>query len=326
MTRLLAATDLAGLLHVEAVLEAVEVAFAAYTAGKTRTPLRVGVETAVGVLLAMPCAIEEPEALGTKVVSIFRGNKVRGLPTLTSLYLLSDAGTGAPLAVMDGTYLTAIRTAAGSAVATKYLARPDAQTLGVFGTGVQARYHVETIRRVRPIRRVLAVGTSPESAERFAAWVRETTGLDAAPSTPTEASGADVLAVCTTSSTPVVDDASVWPGTHVNAVGAFTPTTRELPGALVGRARVFADTRAGVLAEAGDVRLAVDEGLMSLDRLAGELGQVVLGQVAGRTSAQEITVYKSVGAAFLDAATARLAFERAASAGVGSDFDFGHVG
>jgi ornithine cyclodeaminase/alanine dehydrogenase-like protein (mu-crystallin family) len=274
------------------------------------------------VLLAMPCAVAEPRALGAKIVSVFRSNPARGLPTVASMYVFSDYLTGVPLAIMDGSYLTAIRTAAGAAVATRELARPDAATLGVFGTGVQARFHVETIRRVRKLSRILVVGTSAEKARAFADWAAGVTGVPAEPATPAEASSADTVAACTTSGTPVVLADQVRDGAHVNAVGAFTPSTRELPSTLVGRARVFVDTCAGALAEAGDLLLAVQDNAFALSDLAGELGEVLLGTVQGRQSREQVTVYKSVGAAFLDAATARLAFDAAQQSGVGTVYDF----
>jgi alanine dehydrogenase len=267
----------------------------------------------------MPCAVSEPAALGAKIVSVFRGNPSRGLPTVTSIYVLSDYDTGAPLALMDGGYLTGIRTAAGSAVATRELALRDARTLGVFGTGVQARFHVEMIRRVRPLERVLVAGTSAEKAGAFARWVSETTDISAAPASPEDVSAADIVAACTTSPGPVVIDTAVKPGAHINAVGAFTPSTRELPADLVRRASVFVDTRAGALSEAGDLLLA------GLDQVRGEVGELLLGRVSGRTSPEEVTVYKSVGAAFLDAATARLAFDQAGNQAAGIVYEFDAV-
>jgi ornithine cyclodeaminase/alanine dehydrogenase-like protein (mu-crystallin family) len=322
---LLSSGDLARLLDFDRVIDAVDAAFAAYSGGRTATPLRVGVEPpgADGVLLAMPGAVAEPRALGAKIVSVFRGNAARGLPTIHSIYVLSDYDTGAPQAIMDGGYLTAVRTAAGSASATRHLARPDARTLGIFGTGVQARFHVETIRRVRAVDQVLVSGSSPDKARAFADWVKATTGLAAEPASPEATSAADIVAACTTSRTPVVIAESVREGAHVNAVGAFTPTTRELPSALVGRARVYVDTRTGACSEAGDLLLAVQDGAFALPEVAGEVGEVILGTVAGRTSAAAVTVYKSVGAAFLDAATARLAFDEAWRVGAGTAYEFG---
>ena len=270
----------------------------------------------------MPCAVAEPRALGAKIVSVFRGNPGRGLPTVSSIYVLSDYETGLPLAIMDGGYLTGIRTAAGSAVATRELARPDARTLGVFGTGVQARFHVETIRRVRTLERVLVSGTSPDKARQFADWVAQTTGLAAQPGAPEQTSAADIVAACTTSPKPVVVDEAVRDGAHVNAVGAFTPTTRELPTALVARAQVYVDTRAGALAEAGDLRLAAEQSDFDVSNVVGELGEVLLGKAPGRRDAQAVTIYKSVGAAFLDAVTARLALDQAGTKAVGTVYEF----
>jgi ornithine cyclodeaminase/alanine dehydrogenase-like protein (mu-crystallin family) len=312
------------LLDFDRVIDAVEAAFAAYSGGRTVTPLRVGVEPpgTGGVLLAMPCAVAEPQALGAKIVSVFRGNPARGLPTVTSIYVLSDYATGVPLAIMDGSYLTAIRTAAGSASATRHLARPDARTLGVFGTGVQARFHVETIRRVRALDQVLVSGSSPDKARAFAKWVHQATGLAAEPASPAATSAADIVAACTTSSIPVVLAEHVRQGAHLNAVGAFTPGTRELPSELIGRAGVFVDTRAGACAEAGDLLLAVEDGTFALSDVAGEVGEVILGTRLGRTSTEAVTVYKSVGAAFLDAATARVAFEAAQRIGAGTVYEF----
>ena len=321
---LLSRADLETVLDLDRVITTVERAFASYSSGRADVPLRGAVHPpgTDGVLLSMPCALAEPPALGTKVVSVFRANAHKGLPTVTSLYLLSDYETGAPLAVMDGTYLTAVRTAGGSAVATKHLARPDAQTLGVFGTGVQARFHVLALARVRDFTRVLVAATSLQKAQSFATWVTETTGIPAQPASHEDAARADVLALCTTSPTPVVPDETVQPGAHVNAIGAFTPQTRELPTSLITRARVYVDSRAGAFAEAGDLLIPVQEGAFALDRVAGELGDVILGTTPARASATGVTVYKSVGAAFLDAATARLAYDAAVARGVGTPFAF----
>ena len=299
-------------------------AFAAYSAGKTQTPLRVGVEPpgTSGVLLAMPCAVAEPPALGAKIVSVFRANAARGLPTVVSTYVLSDYQTGAPLAIMDGNYLTAIRTAAGSAVATRALAVPAARTLGVFGTGVQARFHVEMIRRVRRIDEVRVRGTSIEKSNAFARTISDSAGLSARAASANEVSAADIVAACTTSSTPVVVAEHVKPGAHVNAVGAFTPSTRELPSELIASGQVYVDTCAGACSEAGDLLLAVQDGAFELSRVAGEIGDVLLGTSEGRRSATDVTIYKSVGAAFLDAGTARLAYEQATRMGVGTVYEF----
>jgi ornithine cyclodeaminase len=194
--------------------------------------------------------------------------------------------------------------------------------LGVFGTGVQAKAHVRALCRVRTFARVLVAATSPKKGAAFAQWVEAAVGVQAEPSTHDAASGADVLAVCTTSPGPVVAADRVRAGSHVNAVGAFTPATRELPTDLVCSSRVYVDTRAGAFAEAGDLLLPVQEARFALDRVVGELGEVIVGRVQGRSAPGDVTLYKSVGAAFLDAAMARLAHERAVERGVGQQFRF----
>ena len=186
----------------------------------------------------MPSAVADPPALGAKIVSVFRDNPARGLPTVTSIYVLSEYETGAPLAIMDGAYLTAVRTAAGSAVSARALARAEASVLGVIGTGVQARFHVLAMRAVRPLTKVLVAATAPDKGAAFAQWVTETTALAAEVASPDAVSAADIVAACTTSPEPVVLEEAVRPGAHVCSVGSFTPTTRELPTGLVATARV----------------------------------------------------------------------------------------
>lgn len=324
MTLLLSRDDVAALLDPDAMIEVIAAACVAYSRGETDTPLRAAVTApgGAGVLLAMPGAMRDPAVLGTKVVTVFPGNGAAGLPRVASLYLLSDPATGMPEAVMDGTGITAARTAAASAVATRHLARLDARTLGVFGTGVQAHAHVGMIARVRDLATVLVAGRTMAAGDAFARRVTDTLGIEARAAPPAEVAMADVVACCTTSPVPVLE--AVAPGAHVNAVGAFTPATRELPTAVVANGVVFVDTREGALAEAGDLLIPIAEGQFDAARVEGELGEVVAGTVPGRASrgSDAVTVYKSVGAAFLDAATARMVVERARAAGLGTAFHF----
>jgi ornithine cyclodeaminase len=175
---------------------------------------------------------------------------------------------------------------------------------------------------VRSLDRVLIAATSPDKAERFATWVTSTTQLSAHAASIEEVSAADIVATCTTSPTPVVDAKAVREGAHINAVGAFTPSTRELPSSLVEHASVYVDTRPGAFSEAGDLLLAADETAFTLEGVRGEVGEMLLGSAAGRTDSHEVTIYKSVGAAFLDAATARLAYEAAGRDAVGTVYEF----
>jgi ornithine cyclodeaminase/alanine dehydrogenase-like protein (mu-crystallin family) len=169
---------------------------------------------------------------------------------------------------------------------------------------------------------VLVAGTSREKADAFAREITRQTSIPAHEASPPDVSAAEIVATCTTSATPVVVDRAVQPGAHVNAIGAFTPQTRELPAALIARGGVYVDTRAGAFSEAGDLLLASQEGLFSLDAVRGEIGDVIRGRAPGRRDAREVTIYKSVGAAFLDAVTAHLAYERAQAAGAGEQFAF----
>jgi ornithine cyclodeaminase/alanine dehydrogenase len=327
VTLLLTRSDLARLLDPRAVIAAVERAFGEYSAGRTETPVRshLGVPDPPGVLLVMPCALHESRALGTKIVSVYRQNPSRGLPTICSVYALSDYETGRPLAVLDGAYLTGLRTACASAVATRYLAQPDARVLGIFGTGLQAEFHALVIPLVRPIERILVWGTSPEKMAAFAARLGNRCSAPIEPGASPEqvAASADVIVTATTSPTPVFPGRAVRPGAHVNAVGAFTPTTRELDSDLVARARLVADTYAGVWAEAGDILIPLNEGRITRDAVVAELGEIVLGRKPGRLAPEEITIFESVGAAFEDAATASLAYRRALEqdTGVAIDLD-----
>lgn len=321
MTLLLTRSDLARLLEPQAVIEVVERAFGEHSAGRADAPVRshLRIDEPAGVVLIMPCALHDSRAVGTKVVSVYRDNPARGLPTIFSVYSLVEYETGRPLAVMDGGYLTGIRTAAASAVATRYLARADARTLGIFGTGVQAEFHARLVPLVRPIERVLVWGTSREKAAAFAGRLRERVRASIEPgeSAAQVAAESDVIVTATTSAEPVFPGRVVRPGTHVNAVGAFTPTTREVDSDLVARARIFADTYAGLFAEAGDVLIPMEEGRITREQVEAELGEVVLGRKPGRRSDAEVTLFESVGAAFEDAATARLAYDLAREQGVG---------
>lgn len=326
MALLLKRSDLERLLDVDSVIDAVQRGFADYAAGQVQMPVRTAVRTAdpPGVLLVMPCALTAGRVLGTKLVTVYPQNPTRGLPTIGALYVLSDFETGFPLAVMDAAYITGLRTAAASAVATRFLAREDARTLGIFGTGVQAEFHALAIPAVRPIERILVWGTSPEKARRFAERLQPRCTAVIEPGATLEAvAAADIVVTGTTATQPLFDASAVSPGAHVNGVGSHAPTVRELPADLVARSRVVVDSYEAAFAEAGDILLAIEEGLVTREHIAAELGEIVLGRKPGRQRADEITLFKSCGVAFEDAVTASLAYERAQANGVGQELDFG---
>jgi ornithine cyclodeaminase/alanine dehydrogenase len=326
MTLLLNRAELEQILDVSSVIEAVERGFADFSAGHVVMPVRtsVRVQDPPGVMLVMPCAMTETRALGTKIVSVYPQNPSRGVPTIGALYVLSDYDTGFPLAVMDAGFITGLRTAAASAVATKHLARQDAKTLGIFGTGVQGLHHALAIPAVRSIERILVRGSSPEKSRAFAD--RLTGSVDAeivAADAAEDVAAADVVVTGTTQTSPLFAGSLLRPGAHVNNVGSHSMTAREMDTEAIVRSRVVVDSYDACWAESGDVMIPIEEGAIGREHVVAELGEVVLGTKPGRASADEVTLFKSNGLAFQDAVTAALAVERARAAGVGTEFAFG---
>jgi ornithine cyclodeaminase/alanine dehydrogenase-like protein (mu-crystallin family) len=244
--------------------------------------------------------------MGLKIVTLYGENAARGLPRIQALVVVLDAATGTPLAVMDGASLTAIRTGAASGAATDLLARPDASVAAIFGAGPQARTQLEAVCAVRPIRRAMIFDASAERAEALAGAMATQLGIPVrAAATPAEALvGADVVCTATTAVEPVFADRDVAPGTHINAVGSYKPTVREIPGETVRRARVVVDSREAALAEAGDLLIPMAQGLIGKDHIGAELGEIVAGLKRGRESPAEVTLFKSVGVAVQDLAAA----------------------
>lgn len=315
--RALGATDVDRAIDMPQAIDIMATAFEELGSGRANVPQRLGVETEAGLLLAMPGSLPEQSALAIKVVSVFPGNSRLGLPSVFGLVLVLDAASGAPLALIEGSHLTALRTGAASGLATKLMAREDARTVALFGAGVQARTQLAAVRAVRDIREVRIVSRTPQSAQRLA---DELTGLETRVLADSGAAvrGADIVVTATTSATPVVFGRDVEPGTHVNAIGAYTPTMREVDADVVRRARVVVDTRQGALAEAGDLIMAIRERAITTDHIVAELGEVVNGTIAGRTSEEEITLFKSVGHAAQDVALARRVLDVAVSRRLGT--------
>lgn len=311
---LLPATDLVGVM---------ESALAAFSNGEVnqpvRTALEVGPERAFyGVMAAY---IPSPAAVGAKLVTVFSGNTSRGLPTHFAAILLVDPVTGAPAAVIGGAYITAARTAAVSAVAVRHLARPDAAVVAILGSGVQARSHLEVLCQAGRFQEVRAWSPTPEHLARFiedGASIGEIS-LHGASDAEDAVRGANVIVLATSSSTPVIQNQWVAPGALVISLGAYRPEMRELDPALVARARVIVDSRAAALVEAGDIVQGIREGRWRDTHIAGELGEVIQGRVPGRTAADEVVVFKSLGMAVEDVAAAQLAYVRARERGIGRE-------
>ena len=311
--------------HVRSVLPmsdliaAMESALARFSAGDVQQPVRTVLQVGrhdafVGL---MPAYDPHSPAMGAKIVTVFGGNADRALPTHLATIVLLDPETGALQAIMDGRYITEARTAAVSAVSVRYLARPEASTLAILGTGVQARSHLEAYAGIRTLREVRVWSPKGSSRERFVAETEHTPVLAAA-SAEEAVRGADLIVLATSSPTPVLDEAWVAPGTHIVSVGACRPDQREIAPELTSRGRLFVDSRAGALAESGDVVLGIAERRFTPDHIAGELGELILGRVRGRQADEEITIFKSLGMAVEDVAAAELAYRRALERGIGA--------
>jgi alanine dehydrogenase len=262
-------------------------------------------------LLLMP-AWQVGRHVGVKVVSVFPGNAEIGLPAVSGAYVLLDGMTGNPLAIIDGQALTLRRTAAASALAASYLARPDCERLLVVGTGALAPHLVEAHASVRPIRNVLIWGRNPEKAAKLAHRLdRRTLKVAATTDLANAVRGAHIISCATLAREPLVKGAWLPLGVHLDLVGAFTPAMRETDDDAVKRARVFVDTRAGALKEGGDIVQPIAAGIIREDDVAGDLFELTRGLRAGRRYHDQITLFKSVGTALEDLAAAQLALERA---------------
>lgn len=303
--RLLGADEVRARLPMPAAIDALEAAFA--TDDPSAGPLRTSVDTPAGSLLLMPAAGDR--GVGVKLVTLTPGNPDRGLPLIHAVYVLFDPGTQAPVVLLDGAALTALRTAAVSGLATRHLAREDAARLVLFGAGVQARAHLESMRAVRPIERVVVVSRSPGLAEALAEAARAA-GLEASVGEPDDVARADVVCTCTTSAEPVFDGGRLAPGCHVNAIGSHRPETREVDTETVRRARVVVETRGVAMEEAGDLLIPIGEGAVGPDHVVADLAELVRG-AAGRSSPDDVTLFKGVGMAFEDLVVARAVLEAA---------------
>jgi len=329
---LLRESDVRELLSMEALIPLMEEALRAYSTGGVAQPVRLAmtVEPYAGYLGLMPAHLRSAgahggpgvrEALGAKAVTFYPSNAARDLPTHLAVVLLWDGATGELLSIMDGRLITEMRTAATSAAATRTLARRDAEVLALLGSGIQARSHLDAIRLVRPLRHVRVWSRTAAGVQRFIAEMHPHAGvpMTACASAEDAVREAEIIVTATSASTPVLRGAWIAPGAHINAVGAPRPDWRELDTDAVRRARVFVDSRAGALAESGDVLVPIQEGAIARDHIRGEIGEVLAGTVAGRTSERDVTLFKSLGMAVEDVATARDVYTRARERGLGQE-------
>jgi ornithine cyclodeaminase/alanine dehydrogenase-like protein (mu-crystallin family) len=323
--RVLSAEDVARLLPMRDCVQVMRDALAALARGKALVPLRMVMRMpdASGFLGLMPGHIApdggRDGALGMKAVSVFPGNARRGIDTHQGAVLLFEADTGRLSALMDGATITAIRTAAVSGVATDLLAHKDAAELAILGSGVQAGTHIDAITTVRPIRRVRIWSRNPEHAAHLAkeAGGHSKTSIEAVPTAEAAVRGADVVATVTASPEPILQRGWLKEGVHINAVGSSIPTTREIDTATMAAVRLFVDRRESAVNEAGDILIPMREGAFTADHIQAELGEVIIGKDPGRRSASELTLFKSLGIAVEDVASAAFIMKRAQETGVG---------
>lgn len=322
---LLSERDVRSVLTIGDLLEPMERALAAFSAGAAIQPLRsvVPVAAGPGFLGLMPAHVPDRHTLGAKLVTVFAGNVQTGLPSHLAVIVLLDERTGQLRAIMDGRYITEIRTAAASAMAARYLARSDARDLAILGSGVQARSHLVAIAAVRTLEAVRVWSPDAAHRERFVAQMQPRLACPLVASANAEecVGGADLVVAATSSPTPVVAASWVKNGAHVTAVGACRPDQRELDPRLVARGRLFVDSRESALQEAGDVLLGIGERAFGPDVICAEIGEVVTGRAQGRRGPDDITIFKSLGLAIEDLVAAGIAYSRAIERGIGQVLD-----
>jgi ornithine cyclodeaminase/alanine dehydrogenase-like protein (mu-crystallin family) len=325
--RIVTAAEVPDLLPMPPCIDAMARTLQVLARGDAVLPLRTmtWLPDRTGLLGLMPAYLGEPELMGLKVVTVVPGNHGTEYESHQGAVMIFETRHGAPLAIIDASSITAIRTAAVSGAATRALARADAGDLAILGSGVQARSHLEAMRAVRPLRRVRVWSRSAENARAFAERESRRFGLAIETVDTPERAVRDADLICTTTAArdPILEGAWLAPGAHVNAVGACFKDARELDTEAVRRARLIVDRRESALAEAGDFLIAKREGAIGDDHIAAELGEVLNGSVPGRRGPDEITLFESLGIAVEDLAAAHVILENARSRGSGLEIELG---
>lgn len=322
--------DLKQLVSMPQCIELVKDAFVELYQDRANVPLRLGLDVVPGedVTLLMPAHMPEMTALGFKVVSVFQTNANRNLPVTSALVTMVDAETGVPKAILNGSFLTQLRTGAVTGAGAELMSREDSRNLAVIGGGAQGVTQAAAVVAVRDIERITVVNRSESSFPRFQAAIEEdwpeladrityTTDAEMA------VRDADIIALATTSKEPVFDASWVKPGTHVSGVGSFTPERQETPEEYVINSRIVVDMMEHALAETGDLIIPLEKGTLKESDIVGELGGLVLGEFEGRTSQEENTFFKSVGNAVQDMAVGSFAVQSAIEQGIGQEIDLG---
>jgi ornithine cyclodeaminase/alanine dehydrogenase-like protein (mu-crystallin family) len=317
------------LLTMEACISVMAEAMAALARGHVYQPMRMMVRppSAAGIMALMPSYMAGAAGqafYGLKAMGVFHGNPAKGKDAHQGAVLLYSGETGELLSLMNGSAITAIRTAAISGLATRLLARPDASDLAIIGSGIQARSHLAAIHCVRPLKRARVASRTVDHARKFTDELGPHFPFPIEPVAAIEEAvhGADLVVTATTASTPIIKRDWIAPGAHLNVIGAYTPTTREVDSATIAAARLFVDRRESALSEAGDVLLAMQEGAIDAGHICAEIGEVLIGSQPGRTTAEEITLFKSLGLPVEDLAAAEYLYRRALETGTGTIVPF----
>lgn len=321
-------SEVESLLDLDQLIESLSPAMVDLSAGRASMPPRgvVEIQENRGLLAVMPVYLSSSGTLSTKLVSAYPDNERLGIPSHQAVVLVFDSNNGTPLAMMDGASITAIRTAAGSALATRLLSRPEAQVLTLLGTGVQARAHAKAITRVRQIRELRVWGRSRQKNDALVKDLPVALGvrIRAAPELKEALTGAEIICACTHAVEPVVVGEWLERGAHVNSVG-LNAQGREVDEAAILKALVVVESRNAALAPApsgaNDLTWPIQRGLITQNHIHAEVGELVSGARPGRTSPQQITIYKSVGVAVQDAVAARLVLDAARDRGVGREIE-----
>ena len=320
MTLILNRNDVISLLDMKDCIDAVEKAFSELSNGTAVLPLRTSIKPEGGISLYMPSYLKEMGALACKVVSVYKNNPSQyNLPTTIGKVLVQDEKTGDVVCIMDGSYLTAVRTGAASGVATKYLARDDkGQSVGIFGAGVQARNQLWAITCVRNINKAVVYDLNDEVLNIFIKEMTEKLKIDITKSKSIqEVIECNIICTATSSSVPLFDGSKVKEGTHLNGIGSHTPDARELDSEIVKRSVFVGDSLEACFNEAGDIMIPLKEGSIKASHFYAELGEIVTGKKPGRRNNKDITLFKSNGLAIQDAATAHLVYKKALEKKIG---------
>jgi ornithine cyclodeaminase/alanine dehydrogenase len=324
MALILNRNDVIKILDMKDCMDAVEKAFAELSKGTAVLPLRTAIKPPDGLSLYMPAYLKESGALACKVVTVYKNNPSKfNLPTIFGKVLLQDVETGNVICIMDGGYLTAMRTGAASGVATKYLARKgDGQVASIFGAGVQAKMQLWAVSAARKLSSAIVYDISEEASNKFVDEMSKKLNLKIIISKSiAESLDADIICTATSSQTPLFDGDKLKEGTHINGIGSHTPDARELDTKTIVRSLFVGDSFEACLNEAGDIMIPLTEGVIKHSHFHAELGEIITNKKEGRTDDKQITLFKSNGLAIQDAATAKLVFDRAKEMGIGVEVE-----